>query len=166
VTVQQQQPQVTVQREGQPQVNVQREGQPQATTGATATPAPAQSGSANTQAAVAGAAMGVPLARVSELVGKNVLGADGQDAGEIRNLLIDRAGNVRGAVVEWGGFLGIGERQAVVPIERIQLATGTNERARLSMTREQLEALPRYDRNNLNEASGRYGWGDGVRLYR
>jgi hypothetical protein len=69
-------------------------------------------------------------------------------------------------VVEWGGFLGIGERQAVVPIEQIQLGAGPNDRARLNMTREQLEALPRYDRDNLREYGSRYGWGEGTRLYR
>jgi sporulation protein YlmC with PRC-barrel domain len=135
---------------------------------ALAGPASAQSspGGSGTQQAVVASGAGIPLARVSDLVGKTVVGANGQDAGEVRNLLIDRSGNVRGAVIKWGGFLGVGERQAVVPIEQIRLATGGGDRARLNMTREQLEALPRYDRDNLDPTSSLYGWGDGVRLYR
>jgi hypothetical protein len=157
---------VTVQRQGEPQVNVtERERQQQqAATGTTATPAPAQSG--GTQRAAVTPSAGVPLASISALVGTNVAGATGQDAGEVENLLIDKAGNVRAAVVEWGGFLGIGQRRAMVPIEEIELGAGPQDRARLNMTREELEALPRYDRNNINEYASSQGWGEGVRLFR
>ncbi len=186
VTVQRQgEPQVTVQRQGEAQVNVQRQGEPkvnveregqsrmserdrqqqqQAATGTTAAPAPAQSGGAQRTATTPSA--GMPLASVSALVGTNVVGATGEDAGEVENLLIDSAGNVRAAVVEWGGFLGIGQRRALVPIEQIELGTGPTDRARLDMTREELEALPRYDRNNINEYATTQGWGTGTRLYR
>lgn len=118
------------------------------------------------RAAVTTPQAGVALTRVSELVGRNVVGANGQNAGEVQNLLLDRNGQVRGAVVEWGGFLGLGTRVAVVPIEQIQLGANSGEPARLTLTREQLEALPRYDRNNINEVGSRYGWGDGLRLHR
>lgn len=111
-------------------------------------------------------AAGVPLQSAQSLVGTNVVGANGKDAGEVENLLIDRGGQVRGAVVEWGGFLGIGERRAVVPINRIQFGAGNNDRARLEMTREQLEQLPRYERDRLAEYGTRYGWGEGLRLFR
>ena len=55
---------------------------------------------------------------------------------------------------------------AVVPINEIQFGKSGNDRAHLDLTKEQLEALPRFDRNNLNEYSARYGWGNSVRLYR
>lgn len=176
VQVQQQgQPQVTVQRQGEPQVTVQREGQPQADsqrqgadqrTGATsATPAPVQSGGSQPQQAAASPAAGVPLQSVQALIGTNVVGSGGRDAGEVRNLLIDNQGRVRAAVVEWGGFLGIGTREAMVPIERIQLGQGS-DRARLNMTREELEALPRYDRDRVAEYGRERGWGEGMRLHR
>ena len=84
----------------------------------------------------------------------------------MRNLLIDNSGRVRAAVVEWGGFLGIGERQAVVPIERIRLGQGGNDRAQLTMTREELEALPRDDRDRVADHGRERGWGEGLRLYR
>lgn len=116
-------------------------------------------------AAAQPAAAGVPLQRVTNLIGTNVVGTNGRDAGEVENLLLDRSGNVRAAVVEWGGFLGIGERRAAVPIEQIRFGA-PNERARLEMTREQLEQLGNFDRSNLGQYGARYGWGDGVRLYR
>lgn len=182
VRVQQAQPQVNVQRPGEPQVTVRREGEPQVNvqqqqadgrqqataeqrTGATATrPAPAQSGS-QAQPAAASPAAGVPLQSVQALIGTNVVGTNGREAGEVRNLLMDSQGRVRAAVVEWGGFLGIGSREAMVPIERIRLGQG-NERAQLTMSREELEALPRYDRDRIADYGRERGWGDGLRLYR
>jgi sporulation protein YlmC with PRC-barrel domain len=174
VRVQQAEPQVTVQQQGQPQVTVQgqdRQRQAQGSadqrTGATLqAPAPAQSSGARPQQAATSPATGVSLQSVQNLVGKNVVGSNGRDAGEIRNLLIDNSGRVRAAVIEWGGFLGLGERQAMVPVERIRLGEGENDRAQLNMTREELEALPRYDRDRIAGYGRERGWGEGLRLYR
>jgi sporulation protein YlmC with PRC-barrel domain len=175
VQVQPAQPRVVVQQpQGQPQIRYEQQGQPVVTmqqqaaaAGASgAGAAPAQAGGGAQNAAASPAAAGVPLQRAQSLVGTNVVGANGRDAGEVENLLIDRNGQVRAAVVEWGGFLGIGENRAVVPIDQIQLGAGNNERARMTLTREQLERLPRYDRNNIAEYGTRYGWGEGLRLFR
>jgi hypothetical protein len=51
---------------------------------------------------------GIALQRAQALVATNLVGSGGRDAGEIQNLLVDRSGQVRAAVVEWGGLLGIG----------------------------------------------------------
>jgi sporulation protein YlmC with PRC-barrel domain len=107
----------------------------------------------------------MPLSRVSNLVGTNVVGTNGRDAGEVENLLIDGNGQVRAAVVEWGGFLGIGTREAVVPIEQLQFGAA-GERVRMELNREQLEALPRYEAGRLADYGRERGWGEGVRLQR
>ncbi len=182
VTVQQQgKPNVTVQRQGTADVTVQRQGQAQVQT---TTPPPA-TGAATTPPAAGSAAVtpavppvtakpggavadiGLPLQQVSDLIGTNVVGANGKDAGEIENLLVDSSGRVRAAVIQWGGFLGIGEKRALVPIERVIIGTaGTNARPRLEMTRQELEALPRYDRDRVESYARDYGWGGGARLVR
>jgi hypothetical protein len=54
----------------------------------------------------------------------------------------------------------------MVPIDRIQLSPGGNDRARLNMTRDELEALPRYERDRVADYGRQQGWGDGLRLYR
>jgi sporulation protein YlmC with PRC-barrel domain len=182
VTVRQAEPQVTVQQQGQPQVTVQRQGEPQVTvqrpnqpaaangssqrSGTTAAPTPSQSGGSQPQQAAVTSSGGIALQSVQDMVGKNVVGSNGRDAGEVQNLLIDSAGRVRAAVIEWGGFLGIGDRQAMVPIDRIQLSPGGNDRARLNMTRDELEALPRYERDRVADYGRQQAWGDGLRLYR
>lgn len=179
VVVQQQgQPQLRFEQQGQPVVNLQREGDAAATgtstpqpggvagaptstqqAGVSSPPAPAQSGGAQPVAS------GMPLARVQSLVGTNLVGANGQSAGQIENLLVDGSGQVRAAIVEWGGFLGLGARRAAVPIEQIQL-DGAGGRARLNMSREQLEALGSFDPANSGSYSQRQGWGEGSRLFR
>jgi hypothetical protein len=187
VQVQRGQPQVRVQQaEGQPQVRFEQQGQPvvrlqqgdqqaaaqqqqradTSQTGTSASPQPAQSGGGPAQPAAArGAAAGLTLDRASGIVGTNVLGANGRDAGEVENLLIDGNGQVRAAVVEWGGFLGIGTRRAVVPIEQLAFG-GPNDRVRMDLSRAQLEALPRYEPDRIQEYGRNSGWADGVRAYR
>ena len=123
-------------------------------------------GNENNAAALPGTT-GMPLARVQNLVGTTVTGADGKDADEIQNLLIDGSGEVRAAVVGWGGFLGMGERSAVMQVERIQLgaAAGENNRAQLKMTKNELDMLPGYDDSRAGEYGREQSWGNGLRLY-
>jgi hypothetical protein len=108
----------------------------------------------------------VPLQRVTSLMGTDLIGPNGEKVAEIENLLVDAQGNVRAVVVEWGGFLGIGDREALVPVDRIQLGAAANDRARIGMTREELERLPRFDRDRLAEYGREHGWGEGLRWHR
>lgn len=129
------------------------------------TPSSPAAGASPGAAGAAGIAAGVPLTRVQRLVGQNVVGAGGQNAGEVDDLLIDRNGQVRAFVIEWGGILGIGARRAAVPVENLQFGA-EGERVQLNMTREQLEQLPRYDRNQVDRYAREHNWGEGVRTYR
>lgn len=88
------QPQVRYERTGQAQVRVEQQGKEQAAAGAAA--------GATAPAPAAQPAAGVPLQQVTNLIGNNVVGANGHDAGEVQDFLLDRSGNVRAAVVEWG----------------------------------------------------------------
>ncbi|MBM1172800.1 PRC-barrel domain-containing protein [Microvirga arabica] len=57
----------------------------------------------------------------SEIIGKDVLGANNEDIGEIGDVLIDRSGQVRAVVVDVGGFLGIGETHVAIPMQQVQM---------------------------------------------
>jgi sporulation protein YlmC with PRC-barrel domain len=117
-------------------------------------------------AAMATGPAGLPLQRATNLVGTDVAGPDGKKLGEIENLLVDRNGQVRAMVLEWGGFLGIGDREVLVPMDQIQLGSGNDDQARTSLTREQLEKMPRFDRNRLSEYGRENNWGEGTRWFR
>jgi len=108
---------------------------------------------------------GISMERARALVGTDLVGADDRKSGEIDNLLADSSGQVRAAIVEWGGFLGLGQKKVVVPIENIRLGATDSDRARLTMTREQLEQLPTYDSDKLAEVQTRFGW-TGLRTVR
>ncbi|MBP0445560.1 PRC-barrel domain-containing protein [Roseomonas sp. SSH11] len=82
----------------------------------------------------------------TRLLDKNLVGANGKDAGHVEDLVLDRNWRVRGAVVEWGGFLGLGERRAIIPIDRIGMTNSADGRAQLNMTREELERLPVFEK--------------------
>lgn len=126
-------------------------------------PAPAQPVATNAAASPA-ALPSLSREEAGRLIGTNLVGANGQKAGEIENLVVDGTGRVRGAVVEWGGFLGIGQRSAIIPMEQIQF--GADGRGHLGMTREQLEALPRYEHDKLTDLGQQQGFGDGLQLLR
>src|SRR5690606_23881776 len=51
-------------------------------------------------------------------VGREVATAGGEDLGEIEELIFAESGEVEAAIVEVGGFLGIGAREIAIPWDR------------------------------------------------
>jgi sporulation protein YlmC with PRC-barrel domain len=58
--------------------------------------------------------------RGSKLIGVNVYNTNNESLGEINELLISQSGKVEAVVIGVGGFLGIGERNVAVPLEKIK----------------------------------------------
>lgn len=75
----------------------------------------------------------------AELVDATLYTADGDELGEISAVTAD------GAVVNYGGFLGLGERQVLVPME--QLSLSADARVMVSLDQAALDALPDYEAN-------------------
>ena len=79
--------------------------------------------------------------RVADIVGQDVYGSRGEEIGEIEDIAVRNDRIV--AIVAAGGFLGLGEHEVAMPLERLQM---NGERIVLpGMTEEQIEALPEYD---------------------
>jgi len=53
----------------------------------------------------------LPHADVSRILGKEVRSASGEAMGRIVDVLVDETGRPRAAVVDFGGFLGVGTRK-------------------------------------------------------
>jgi sporulation protein YlmC with PRC-barrel domain len=52
------------------------------------------------------------------IIGDKVKSTDGDDLGEIKELLIDsETGKIEYGVLSFGGFMGVGEKQIAVPFE-------------------------------------------------
>lgn len=147
VTVQTGQPAVNVAPSGKPDVNVvTTPNAPNVTTapniGSTTAPAAGDRASAT---AVAPATGVFPVAKdVESLIGKDVYGTNGKKLGEINNLLIGTDSRVHAAVVEFGGFLGIGEHDVAVPWDKLNV---TRDRVTVNMTEDQIKAGPRWNKD-------------------
>jgi sporulation protein YlmC with PRC-barrel domain len=61
--------------------------------------------------------------RASKVVGLNVYNDQNQNVGSINDLLMDKSGNIKGAVLSVGGFLGMGSRYVAIPFEKLKFST-------------------------------------------
>ena len=52
--------------------------------------------------------------QVVAILGKSVRGREGEDMGRIVDVIVNRSGQVRAAVIDFGGFLGVGSRRVAV----------------------------------------------------
>ncbi|NOJ42057.1 PRC-barrel domain-containing protein [Bradyrhizobium australiense] len=58
--------------------------------------------------------------RASKLVGLNVYNDSNESLGSINDLLTDKSGNIKAAVIGVGGFLGVGEHLVAVPLDKVK----------------------------------------------
>lgn len=103
-------------------------------------PAPAQDAAPPPSVTVIGAndAQGV--------LGRDVRSPSGEDMGHIIDVIVDRAGMVRAAVIDFGGFLGVGSRKIVVDWNALHFGqvANKNEAITLELSKEQVMAAPEY----------------------
>ena len=87
----------------------------------------------------------------SQFMGQAVYTAANENIGEINDLIMNKELNNIVAIVGVGGFLGIGEKDVAIPIGDIAAVKDENNALRLtiSASKEQLEALPVFDRTAM-----------------
>jgi hypothetical protein len=80
------------------------------------------------------------------VLGREVRSTTDQDMGRIVDVIVDRAGMVRAAVIDFGGFLGVGSRKIVVDWDALHFGRIANkgDRITLDLTKEQVVAAPEY----------------------
>jgi hypothetical protein len=80
------------------------------------------------------------------VLGREVRGAANEDMGRIVDVIVDRKGTVRAAVIDFGGFLGVGSRKIVVDWNALHFArvADKGESITLELTKEQVMAAPEY----------------------
>jgi hypothetical protein len=62
--------------------------------------------------------------RVADLTGKDVIGIDGENIGDINDVIITQDGQVMAIIVGVGGFLGIGQKDVAVSMDAMQFGPG------------------------------------------
>jgi hypothetical protein len=108
----------------------------------------------NTAPAAAAPKDGVPPPSVTIIgaadahgvLGRDVRSAADEDMGRIVDVVVDRAGQVRAAVIDFGGFLGVGSRKIVVDWNALRFwrIGNKSDSISLELTKEQVRAAPEY----------------------
>jgi len=82
-----------------------------------------------------------PPPKLESILGRDVVTTSDGDGGRIIDLLVDRDGSVRAAVVEFGGFLGIGTRKVAIEWQAFRFSGSA---ILVDVTREQVRSAPEY----------------------
>lgn len=88
------------------------------------------------------------LLSTSSIQNTNVVNPQGESLGSIEDLMIDpETSRVQYAVLDFGGFLGIGDKFFAVPLEVFQIDRA-NERFVLDVPKDRFESAPGFPKND------------------
>jgi len=91
------------------------------------------------------AAVALDRQEAQGVLGREVRSAADENMGRIIDVIVDRVGNVRAAVIDFGGFLGVGSRKIAVDWNALHFtAVNGNDRITVGFTRDQVKAAPEY----------------------
>ncbi|WP_310383394.1 PRC-barrel domain-containing protein [Roseateles sp.] len=107
---------------------------------------------------------GPRLMGANTLIGNDVCNQDGDDLGDIKEIMLDvSSGRVSYAVLSFGGFLTLGEKLFAVPWSALKLDT-VNKRFTLNIDKSRLENAPGFDKDkwpNMADSA----WAAGIHAY-
>ena len=87
----------------------------------------------------------LPHQDIQSVLGKEVRSSAGEDMGRVVDVLVDQTGQIRAAVIDFGGFLGVGNRKVVVEWSALHFAPADQpDRISLDLTRNQVKQAPEY----------------------
>jgi hypothetical protein len=80
------------------------------------------------------------------VLGRDLRSPADEDMGPIVDVIVDRTGTVRAAVIDFGGFLGVGSRKIVVDWNALHFGQIASKKDAISLelTKEQVMAAPEY----------------------
>ena len=81
---------------------------------------------------------------VQAVLGREVRSVADENMGRIVDIIVDRSGQVRAAVIDFGGFLGVGNRKIAVDWSILRFGAGEKSRVVVDLTRAQVKAAPEY----------------------
>ncbi len=90
-----------------------------------------------------------------ELIGKEITNAGGDSIGEVNSVIIGDDGEVNAVVVGVGGFLGMGEHDVALKWDEVKPSPDGKE-LKVSMTKDQLKAMPEYEYSDTRKKGGVY----------
>lgn len=69
-----------------------------------------------------------------------IYGSDGKKIGEVKNVLADGSNTIKAVSADVGGFLGIGSREVMFPIDKLQKGA-EKDRLQTAMTKDEIQNL-------------------------
>jgi sporulation protein YlmC with PRC-barrel domain len=104
------------------------------------------------------------LIRAHKLLGQDVRNKDGEDLGELKDLMVDMAsGRVAYAVLSFGGVMGLGDKLFAVPWAALSL-DADGERFMLNVPKQTLKDAPGFDKDHWPSMSDK-AWATGVHRF-
>ena len=82
--------------------------------------------------------------QAQSVLGKEVRTSADESMGRIVDVVVDREGRVRAAVIDFGGFLGVGSRKVAVDWKALSFNGSKPDLVRSELTRDQVNAAPEY----------------------
>ena len=112
---------------------------------ATELPASKEPSAANAPAATLSATF-VDSSEARGILGRAVKDATGANMGHIVDVVVDPSGQLLAAVIDFGGFLGVGSRKIAVEWSALKFGRAVKDGGdvHLELTRDQLKAAPEY----------------------
>jgi PRC-barrel domain len=87
----------------------------------------------------------VPRDQAVAILGRQVAAPDGKTIGRLVDVLVDASGTPEAAVIDFGGFLGVGARQVAVHWSTLAFApSNAKQPITLDLTPDQIKAVPEY----------------------
>ena len=98
--------------------------------------------------AVVDARVGEVGASLGSILGREVMSPKGEDLGRVVDVLADAQGHVRVAIIDFGGFLGVGTRRIAVDWPLLRFDQNARDKPLiLSVDRQKLQSAPEYNSN-------------------
>ena len=83
----------------------------------------------------------------SDIYKANVYDPSENKIGDVTDLIIDSNANVTAAIVSVGGFIGVGQKDVMIPFKDLMISTRNGKDwLTLNRTKDELKMLPTYDK--------------------
>jgi sporulation protein YlmC with PRC-barrel domain len=86
----------------------------------------------------------------SNVYGQSVYDKNEQKIGDLSDMIVEKDGQIKSAIIGVGGFLGVGQKDVEIPFTDLRMMTrnGKNWLA-LDRTKDQLQNAPTFDKSSL-----------------
>jgi sporulation protein YlmC with PRC-barrel domain len=84
----------------------------------------------------------------TSFIGSSVYTSANENIGDINDMIFDDKGSIKAVIIGVGGFLGMGEKDVALPLDKITITKDENNAVKLTVqaSRDELEKAPAFDK--------------------